>query len=127
MALMSMRPLSTHELPIIGSLLRRLSIAVGVTYGAGILFYLTAFSFADSGTGNAAAESTALTAIGIAVVAALVGYVWLAELASRLGRSPIIWAGLAFITAPFGLAIAWAMLRSRANEALATGVVPVRG
>ena len=32
----SMRPLSTHEMPIIGSLIRRLSIAVGVTYGFGI-------------------------------------------------------------------------------------------
>jgi hypothetical protein len=114
-------------MPIIGSLIRRLSIAVGVTYGAGILFYLTALSFADSGTGSQVAENAALTSVGIAVVAALVGYVWLAELASRLGRSPIIWAGLAFITSPFGLGIAWAMLRSRANEALATGVVPVRG
>jgi hypothetical protein len=114
-------------MPIIGSLSRRLSIAVGVTYGAGILFYLTALSFADSGTGSPVAENAALTSVGIAVVAALVGYVWLAELASRLGRSPIIWAGLAIITSPFGLGIAWAMLRSRANEALATGAVPVRG
>jgi hypothetical protein len=122
-----MRTLSTHELPIIRSLLRRLSIAVGVTYGFGIVFYLTAFSFASSGTGSPAAENAALTAVGITVVAALVGYVWLAELASRLGRSPIIWAGAALIASPFGLAIAWAMLRGRANEALATGVVQVRG
>jgi hypothetical protein len=122
-----MRPLSTHELPIIRSLLRRLSIAVGVAYGAGVFFYVTAFSFAESGTGSPVAEKAALTAVGIAVIAALVAYVWLAELASRVGRSPIVWAGLAFITSPFGLGIAWAMLRSRANDALTTGVVPVRG
>ena len=58
----------------------------------------------------------------VQLVCSLVGWaafcVYLASLgvlASRLGRSPLVWVGLTFITSPFGFIISFFMMRRLVN------------
>ena len=45
-------------------------------------------------------------------------WISLGVLASRLGRSPIIWVGVPFITSPIGPIVAYFMMRSRVQSAM---------
>ena len=114
------RPLGPDDLPVVNSHLRVLTIGVGVTYVGSILFYGFLIAFSDSGS-----FSLVLIPLVVSAIAGLISYVWLGKLASRLGQSPIVWAGLAFIASPVGLAIAWAMIRGRVKDALETRNAPV--
>ena len=56
------------------------------------------------------------------VVAGLAFYILLGSLASRMGKSWIVWVGLTIITKPIGSFVAYFMIRQRVKTAIDTNV-----
>jgi hypothetical protein len=71
--------------------------------------------------------SAVLAAVGLFVVLSWWLIFAIGSLANRVGRSPIVWGGLAFLSSGFGGSlIAAFLIRHHATAALASGKIPVR-
>lgn len=118
------RILGPDEIEVIRGKHRRLGQVLGMTLAsiAGVILVAVALDRIHGEPGGVLSWLM-VAAAGSAVAGYLWLYVFLIDLPRRIGSSAIVWAGLAFITAPLGPLVAAGLLRGRVGNALTTGEV----
>jgi membrane associated rhomboid family serine protease len=94
------------KIMLLKSYMRRMNYCFIASIGGLIIYYFF----------NDALPSLALLGILGAVVAILGFYIYLGDLAGLLGKSPIIWMGVSFITSPVGPFVAYIAMYVNAHD-----------
>jgi len=103
----------------LGKAKKRMNVGFVLSIVAFVAF-IAAANLAEGSDGNTVLSGIAVVAMLSTLVGAVLFYSGLGSSAAILNRSPIVWVGLSFITAPIGPVVSYFWMRSLVDSQVAS-------